>query len=568
MKNLLLILITLLAFLNFGCQSNKWSEELAPQGIGFVCDSNRLTNVTSPSAIPLEDSGNFTAWKGEYLNAQFLAYSFTEDEIQFKLVAKNNVAKQLLPFATLYKLGWVKGDTRTLYADSMNPIVANQTLTLNAKEILPMWIQIKLPTEVETGMAEFDLVAKTSMNNFVFTLPLNINVLNLELPPVAESTYHLDFWQNPYSFAVQHNVELWSDEHFAAMRPYLEKLAYMGQRAVTVSMIDKPWNGQTHDDFQAMIEWKKKTDGTWEYDYTIFDRWVEFAASCGIDEAIHCYSMIPWHNKFGYVNEASGTLETLVATPGSPEFEAHWQPFLTDFQRHLEGKGWISKTAISMDERPEELMETLIYFVKEVAPKLLITSACNYQAKITETIDNISVILNHTTEITPEWIQNRLDNGKITTFYVCVHPKYPNTFIFSDPAEAQWLGWYAIAHNYSGVLRWAYNSWNADPHNESAFGPWPAGDCWLIYPGTETEPFITSTRIEKWHDGTEDYVKVQTVRELIKMRANADEFNKELDLLLKKFVYEFNSNGHKKALLVKSVEKDFNELVDKAFTLY
>ena len=36
--------------------------------------------------------------------------------------------------------------------------------------------------------------------------------------------------------------------------------------------INKPWNGQTEDYFDTMVTWIKRADGTWTFDYTIFDR--------------------------------------------------------------------------------------------------------------------------------------------------------------------------------------------------------------------------------------------------------------------------------------------------------
>ena len=39
----------------------------------------------------------------------------------------------------------------------------------------------------------------------------------------------------------------------------------------------------------------KKLDGTWVYDYTVFDKWVEFMMNeVGIKDLISCYTMIPW----------------------------------------------------------------------------------------------------------------------------------------------------------------------------------------------------------------------------------------------------------------------------------
>ena len=47
-------------------------------------------------------------------------------------------------------------------------------------------------------------------------------------------------------------------------------------RDSTTSIMHKPWAGQTEDHFDSMITRIKKIDGTWVYDYAVFDKWVEF----------------------------------------------------------------------------------------------------------------------------------------------------------------------------------------------------------------------------------------------------------------------------------------------------
>ena len=43
----------------------------------------------------------------------------------------------------------------------------------------------------------------------------------------------------------------------------------------------KPWNGQTYDYFESMVTWTKKVDGTWAFDYGVFDKWVEMTVTDG-----------------------------------------------------------------------------------------------------------------------------------------------------------------------------------------------------------------------------------------------------------------------------------------------
>lgn len=121
----------------------------------------------------------------------------------------------------------------------------------------------------------------------------------------------------------------------------------------------------------------------------------------------------------------------------------------------------------------------------------------------------------------PDDIVARRANGFNTTFYVCCGPFYPNTFTFSHPYEAELLGWYGLACDYDGMLRWAYNSWPENPQYDSRFGNWSSGDTYLVYPYLRS-----SIRFERLIDGIEAAEKVRILR---KEGANLEELDKVLE---------------------------------------
>ena len=47
-------------------------------------------------------------------------------------------------------------------------------------------------------------------------------------------------------------------------------LADAGQKYITTSIIQHPWNAQTYDPYSTMIKWIKSSDGRWEFDYSLF----------------------------------------------------------------------------------------------------------------------------------------------------------------------------------------------------------------------------------------------------------------------------------------------------------
>ena len=255
-----------------------------------------------------------------------------------------------------------------------------------------------------------------------------------------------------------------------------------------------------------MIEWTLRKDGTWSYDYKVFDRWVEMMKGLGIDEMINCYSMVPWNCELEYMDESKGEKVTVVAEPGTELFVNMWEPFLLDFKKHLADKGWLEITNIAMDERSPEAMDAAVKVLEKCAPEMGFALADNHKSyKKYTMMRDVCVAQGQPAEHSD--IESRRKDGYKTTFYVCCGPLYPNTFTYSEPFEAELLGWYGLAWDYDGMLRWAYNSWPENPMKDSRYGNWSSGDTYLVYPDNRT-----SVRFERLIDGIESAEKVRSLR--------------------------------------------------------
>jgi hypothetical protein len=112
---------------------------------------------------------------------------------------------------------------------------------------------------------------------------------------------------------------------------------------------------------------------------------------------------------------------------------------------------------------------------------------------------------------------------------VCCTPARPNNFVFSPPVESTYIGWYTVAYGYDGFLRWAYDAWPQDPMRDARHTAWPAGDCFMVYPGG-----VSNIRFEKLREGIVDFEKITIIRELAakssdkKVKNLAAQFEKHL----------------------------------------
>lgn len=393
----------------------------------------------------------------------------------------------------------------SLVADMIDVIPVRD---LEAQTTRPVWVSIQVPRDVKAGIYKGKIKFQAEGMKLP-ALDIELQVQNNTLPAPKDWAFHLDLWQHPFSVARYYNVPLWSDEHLELMRPLMKILADAGQKVITTTLMYAPWGGQTHDKFGSMVMRIKKLDGTWSFDYAVFDKWVEFMMSMGIDKQINCFSMIPWKLSFQYFDQASDTLEYLDTKVGTEEYNDYWRAFLTDFAAHLKQKGWFEMTTIAMDERPMAAMQQVIKLIKEADPGYKVALAGNYHKEIEADLQDYCIA---SAQLFPsEVLAARKAAGKISTVYTCCTEPYPNTFSFSPTAEAVWLPLYASAKGFDGYLRWAYNSWTENPLPDTRFHTWAAGDCYLVYPGGRS-----SIRMERLVEGIQMFEKIRILREQYK----------------------------------------------------
>ena len=461
------------------------------------------------------------AWKGERVNAQ--AVLWTKQSLKNVRITVSDLkcGKNVIPASatTASFVGYVWTDElnkdrksgcsdRPNKADWDSSLVADvlevrKSLDIEAQCTQPLWVNIWVPQDIPSGVYKGALTV--SGENFAdMRLPMRINVQKRTLPDPAQWVFHLDLWQNPYAVARYYNVPLWSRQHFDIMKPLMQQLANVGQKVITASVMHHPWAGQTEDPFDSMVFRMKKIDGSWVYDYTVFDRWVEFMMSLGIDRQINCYTLVPWALKFDYYDQATNRIRFVEAKPGEAAYEDYWFSFLKDFAGHLRQKGWFEKTTIAMDEREKSMMQKAFDLIFRADAGYKVSGAGDYYPEIEPKMYDLCLAYGH---MLPDSVrEERRRSGKLSTVYTCCIEAYPNTFTFSEPAEASWLMWHAVAGGYDGYLRWAYNSWTKDPLHDSRFRSWAAGDCYLVYPGS------SSIRMERLVEGIQDAEKIRILR--------------------------------------------------------
>ncbi len=522
-----------------------WAKYDAPQTTWGSTDVRY--DADKEPRTPIRKSLSLKGWRGERVYAQALVWSGKQQELQalnfsFTDFVGNRGAKIAPEAFTAHFVREVMtdelnkngrggcGDRHPAKFDSLmvaDPIDVLLTSRRIAQgRVQPVWVQCYIPREVPAGVYRGELLVKDG-EEVIGRLALAVDVVGRTLPEPSQWAFHLDLWQNPFAVARYYQLPLWSNEHFEAMRPLMKRLADAGQKVITASIMHKPWNGQTEDAFESMVTWMKRLDGTWSFDYAVFDRWVEFMMSVGIDRQISCYSMVPWELSFQYFDQATNSMRFIRTEPGEPEYEDMWGAMLTSFAKHLKEKGWFDRCVIAMDERSMDVMQKALKVIRKADPDFKVSLAGNYHAEIEQELYDYCIAI---AQNFPEEVRvRRAAEHKPTTIYTCCAEAHPNTFTFSAPAEAAWIGFYSAKMKLDGYLRWAYNSWTLEPLLDSRFRTWAGGDTYLVYPGNRS-----SVRFERLIEGIQAHEKISILRKEFAKKGNRSGL-KKIEQLLKPF---------------------------------
>lgn len=538
-----------------------WAKLAQPTQLSWASIDTRYRRLDIPQ-VKTQNAVSLKAWRGERVNAQALLWTNVDlDDVQIT-VGDLRSANAVIPSSAL-RTSFVRyvmtdelnkdgsGCGHRNPADWDSSVVAdvldiNKTLPVRRNTTQPIWANVWVPQDAKPGNYTAQITV-SGKNLKPMSLQLKLQVINRTLPSPQQWTTNLDLWQNPYAVARYYKVPLWSKAHFDAMRPIMKMLADAGQYSITTSIMHKPWNGQTEDHYDSMVTRIKHIDGTWTFDYAVFDRYVDFMMNdVGINRLIACYTMIPWDLRFDYYDEATNRIKFVKAKPGDKAYTKYWGTFLRDFARHLRQKGWFDKTCIAMDERPMKDMQAAIKVIKDADKDYKISLAGIYHDEIER--DLYYYCIAYGNYFPPEVLARRRAEGKISTYYTCCTEGFPNTFTFSPPAEAAWMAVHALGGNYDGYLRWSYNSWTRDPLRDSRFRSWAAGDTYCIYPGPRS-----SIRFERLIEGLQICEKIVQLRKEYTCTGQKAKLQK-LNKMVKKFTPQVVP-ASKRALAAPMVEE-------------
>ena len=225
---------------------------------------------------------------------------------------------------------------------------------------VPVWVTVRVPEDAVSGdyTGTLTIMANEAMEAPV-SIPVQLKVHGFRMPDPREFRVRTIGWMNPEALAKHYKVDFWSDRHFELMGQSMERMLELGSRHIAIDVARDYPARQNRD---TMVKWVKQQDGTYKYDFTVFDRYCDLAAEkIGKPFPLRLNLWRGPRNGGGgetddYPNATVLVLDpktkevTKLAAPnklGSEEMKAFWKPFMDQLRVRLDKRGWFDVTGIN-----------------------------------------------------------------------------------------------------------------------------------------------------------------------------------------------------------------------------
>lgn len=255
----------------------------------------------------------------------------------------------------------------------------------------PVWVTVNVAADVTPGPYHGEVSVSADGLEAV-KIPITLKVHGWQMPPPANYDVRNHWWQSHDAVALTYKEPLWSDKHFELMGKSLEMSAPLGNKFCALHLITP---AEDIGNAQSFVRWVDKAapppstqpvawkpDGQYEYDFSVFDRYLDlYAAKVGkpttllID--VWAWGADQTRAKSGVVLRTEGPMKVRVSlrdrasgkvsllTPpyyGTPAGLAFWKPVLAEVRQRLEKRGWMDVAQIGTGSDNTPRPETVAMF--------------------------------------------------------------------------------------------------------------------------------------------------------------------------------------------------------------
>ena len=466
--------------------------------------------IDEPVESKTEKTG-FTIFANEKLSFQVMYRANVYDEGIASYRCPVTIGGALAPYAKVRLVAHVPNQYPTynvspggeflrtepgLYPDLIRPLPYNDRISLPHNQTHALWIDIELPEDHPAGTYDITLTV-SHRNEPIASVSGEVTVLAAQLPP--QKLIHTE-WFYTDCIANYYHEKAFSKSHWKHIESYIRTAVENG-----INMILTPVFTPELDTYVGgerlttqLVDIELNDDGTYAFEFSKLHQWIDLCLDCGVEyfEIPHFFTQ--WGAKAApkFVVKVKGRRQKLFGwhTPSTGDaYKTFLAQFIPALVNEFKKRGLDHRCFYHISDEPG--LNTLDHYraCREiVAPYLE-----GYPI-----IDALSELEFYTSGAIDKPVPNTRSALKFHEAGV------PNLWTYhcgggragvadrsiSMPAHrTRILGVQLYYYNIEGFLHWGYNFYNTqfsyhpiDPYgNPDGSNFTPAGDCFLVYPGTD-----------------------------------------------------------------------------------
>jgi len=138
--------------------------------------------------------------------------------------------------------------------------------------VTAVWLTVNVPKDAKAGVYQGTAMIGAKGEKDV-AVPMVVKVADWTLRDPQDYQVWVEILQSPDTLALEYEVPFWSDKHFELIGRSFRLMSNSGSRIVYVPLIAQSNFGNA----ESMVRWIKKADGTYDYDLSVMDRYLETA---------------------------------------------------------------------------------------------------------------------------------------------------------------------------------------------------------------------------------------------------------------------------------------------------
>jgi len=382
--------------------------------------------------------------------------------------------------------------------DILVPVSEQKSSTIIGDVTRTFWIRIDVPKDAPGGHFPVTVKFVTCSDRQAEPLYTFEKTLDLEILPVQMPAQKLIYtrWFYADCIATQHDVEIYSQEHWTLIDKYIAAAAEIGINMILVPVHTPPLDTAigTQRPCVQLVDIEKCGD-VYKFDFDKFHRFIAICKKNGIRyyEIAHMFSQ--WGAKCApnikvTQNGKTDYLFGWHVSASSDEYVSFLKQYIAAISAELSREGISEQTYFHVSDEPT-LNNLENYKAASDLIRSLIGNSKTFDALSNYTFYEKGLVECPVTAVGEihEFLKHPIENQ--WTYYCCGPQQiYPNSFIAMPSSRVRILGFLLYKYNIKGFLQWGYNFYNSilsyypiNPYvTTSGDGAFPSGDPFIVYP--------------------------------------------------------------------------------------